>query len=264
MIGVYVIKCVSNGRFYVGSSRNIKNRKRTHLKQLRKGKHHNAFLQRVYDKYGEDSFKFSYRLTDTQQEALLLEQHYLYSHMFNSKCMNIGLHAVCGDNLTRHPERAKIIAKIKATQFANLQAMSIEEKKRLFGRAGSKNGMYGKSHSKETRAKMSSIAIARGGEHLRGIRKSEEGRRNMVESARKRVLDPNYVNPFKGKTHSEEAKRRMGEANKGKRPANARRIRVGKKKFNTLRECAKALGVADGTICYRIGSVNFPEYTYIE
>lgn len=263
MIGVYVIKCVPNGRFYVGSSGNIRKRKRTHLKQLRNGKHHNVFLQRVYDKYGEDSFKFSYRLTDTKHEAILLEQHYLYSHMFNSKCMNIGLHAACGDNITRHPERAKIIARRTATQFANLQAMSIEEKKRLFGRAGSKNGMYGKSHSKETRIRMSYSAIARGGDHLRGIRKSEDGRRNIAEAARKRVLDPSYVNSFKGKTHSEEARKRMSEANKGRRPPNARRIRVGKKKFDTLRECAKTLGVSNGTICYRISSENFPEYTYI-
>lgn len=122
--------------------------------------------------------------------------------------------------------------------------------------------MYGKKHKDETRKRISEILTARGGAHLKGIRKSDEGRKNIAIAAKKRAADPNYVNGFKGKTHSEEARKRMGEANVGRKPTNVRRIRVGKKLYESVRACADALGVSAGTICYRIGSPNFPDYTY--
>lgn len=124
MIGVYQIVCIPTGRFYIGSSDNIPKRKRRHLRDLRRGSHHNAFLQRVYNKYGEASLAWKCKLVDTRAQAIKLEQHYLYANLFNPKCMNIGVHAAGGDNLTRHPKRDEIIARMKATQAENLAGMS--------------------------------------------------------------------------------------------------------------------------------------------
>lgn len=262
MIGVYQIVCIPTGRFYVGSSDDIPKRKRRHLRDLRRGKHHNAFLQRVYNKYGEASLTWKCKLVETREQAIELEQHYLYSHMHNPKCMNIGIHASGGDNLSRNPKRDEIIARMKASLAKKLAGMSDLERALAFGSPGTSNGMHGKKHTSETRKRISEIVKARGGDHLKGIRKSDEGRKNIAEAARKRAADPNYVNGFKGKTHSKEARKRMGEANVGRKPANVRRIRVGKKLYESVRACAEALGVSAGTICYRIGSSNFPDYSY--
>ena len=44
---------------YVGQTVDLERRKQDHLRLLRKGKHHNGYLQRAFDKYGESAFEFS-------------------------------------------------------------------------------------------------------------------------------------------------------------------------------------------------------------
>jgi group I intron endonuclease len=56
--GIYLITNVQNSKVYVGSSINIKARWDIHLKHLRTGKHGNHYLQRSYNKYSEEAFKF--------------------------------------------------------------------------------------------------------------------------------------------------------------------------------------------------------------
>jgi group I intron endonuclease len=56
--GVYVIKQLSTGRLYVGSSVNVSRREYQHFLTLRNGTHFNKFLQRAFDKYGESDFEF--------------------------------------------------------------------------------------------------------------------------------------------------------------------------------------------------------------
>lgn len=262
IIGVYKIECVPTGRYYVGSSCDIRKRKRRHLKDLRLGKHHNAFLQRVFDKYGEDSLVFKIKRTETAEDALLLEQHYLYKAMHDKRAMNIGVHASGGDTLTNNPRREEIIAQRTATIRAKLDAMTSEEKKRLFGSAGNTNGMYGKTHTVEARKKISEANT--GQARNRGIRKSAEGRANIKAGAIARASAEEYVNPFAGKSHTAEAKQRMGAANVGRRPTNARRVKIGKEIFNTVKEAARHYRVANGTICYRLKSDDFPDYTYLD
>ena len=58
-IGIYMITNKVSNKKYIGSSRNIEQRKRTHLHKLRHGKHENAHLQNAFNKYGEENFEFS-------------------------------------------------------------------------------------------------------------------------------------------------------------------------------------------------------------
>jgi group I intron endonuclease len=58
MQGVYAITNISTGARYIGSSNNIASRLSQHLAMLKKGKHHSIYLQRAWDKYGENSFLF--------------------------------------------------------------------------------------------------------------------------------------------------------------------------------------------------------------
>lgn len=54
--GIYKITNVINGKFYIGSSLNIKNRWQGHRGLLNKGKSHNNHLQSSWNKYGKKSF----------------------------------------------------------------------------------------------------------------------------------------------------------------------------------------------------------------
>lgn len=93
MKGVYKIKNVTTGEYYIGSSKNLSNRLMAHKVMLRSNKHTNYKLQDSYNKYGEDSFVF-YELeilsevTKDIKDLILLEQKYLDASD-NSKLFNI-------------------------------------------------------------------------------------------------------------------------------------------------------------------------------
>jgi group I intron endonuclease len=57
--GVYKILCKPTGKFYIGSTVNLRERWGRHRWSLRYGKHVNIYLQQAWDKYGEENFKFS-------------------------------------------------------------------------------------------------------------------------------------------------------------------------------------------------------------
>jgi group I intron endonuclease len=58
MIGIYVIKCKVNDRFYIGVSKNIEDRWKEHKSDLKNNKHHSIKLQRCYNKYGASNFEY--------------------------------------------------------------------------------------------------------------------------------------------------------------------------------------------------------------
>lgn len=57
--GVYKILCLSNKKYYIGSSKTISRRWYEHKWLLRSGKHYSRYLQMSWNKYGENSFIFS-------------------------------------------------------------------------------------------------------------------------------------------------------------------------------------------------------------
>lgn len=75
--GIYKIVNKVNGKYYVGSSVNIKQRWKTHIYQLNKGIHNNPKLQFAWNKYGKETFIFE--IVETVSVELLekIEQSYL-------------------------------------------------------------------------------------------------------------------------------------------------------------------------------------------
>ena len=56
--GIYQIRNLVNGNIYVGQTVDIKKRKQIHFYKLNKHQHHSVYLQRAFDKYGENNFIF--------------------------------------------------------------------------------------------------------------------------------------------------------------------------------------------------------------
>lgn len=75
--GVYKIVNKINGKFYIGSSNNIKHRWNNHIKQLTEGTHKNLHLQRAWDLYGKDNFIFEIIEECPLEIQFEREQHYL-------------------------------------------------------------------------------------------------------------------------------------------------------------------------------------------
>lgn len=57
--GIYCIMNVLNGKRYIGSSKNLYNRLRTHLSLLKSNRSHNKHLQSSWNKNGENNFIFT-------------------------------------------------------------------------------------------------------------------------------------------------------------------------------------------------------------
>src|SRR5438045_7013760 len=56
--GIYKILKKVNGKFYIGSAKNLRKRRKNHFLELEKGTHRNTILQRAYNKYGKQNFEF--------------------------------------------------------------------------------------------------------------------------------------------------------------------------------------------------------------
>lgn len=93
--GVYVILHTS-GRAYVGESLNIRIRWKGHIETLNNNAHNNKFLQRVWNKYGRDSFEFKLiavikldpELTFVQKKRILKREENKISKLY-PKLLNL-------------------------------------------------------------------------------------------------------------------------------------------------------------------------------
>lgn len=75
--GVYEIKNLVNGKVYIGSTvMSFKKRLNHHRSLLRAGTHKNQYLQRAWDKYGEENFQFS--ILKVVDECCTLEEEQIY------------------------------------------------------------------------------------------------------------------------------------------------------------------------------------------
>lgn len=72
--GIYKIYNQINGKFYIGSAKNLKTRRYVHLHDLRRNKSHSIYLQRAWNKYGEKNFKFIVLFYCNDENLILFEQ----------------------------------------------------------------------------------------------------------------------------------------------------------------------------------------------
>lgn len=91
---IYHITNNINNKCYIGQTLNYQNRKTTHLRNLRQGKHHSSKLQRAWDKYGEENFSFTFREVEIEKVEdlyyLEIEEIKKFDSYFNGYNMTIG------------------------------------------------------------------------------------------------------------------------------------------------------------------------------
>lgn len=78
IMGIYKITNIKNGKFYIGSSKDIQNRWNKHIYHLNRKDHINKKIQNAWNKYGADSFHFEIIDTiENVEELEELEQTYI-------------------------------------------------------------------------------------------------------------------------------------------------------------------------------------------
>lgn len=87
--GIYKITNKLNGRIYIGSAKEFKDRWMHHDSLLRNNKHYNKFLQADFNKSGTDAFLFEVLevVEGTKEERLLIEEGYIKQH-YGVGCYN--------------------------------------------------------------------------------------------------------------------------------------------------------------------------------
>jgi hypothetical protein len=261
IIGVYKISNTLSGRYYIGYSTNINKRFKSHCYKLKQNIHDNIFLQRAYNLDGEDKLKYDIiHICDTMDEAKEIELKYLTDLSIRDKLYNLNFNNSGGDLLTNHPDKEKIREKIIHSFKETLSNMTIEERSQKYGKLGEKNGMYGKTHTVETRQKISEMH--KGNTYCKGKTLSEETKKKISENAKLKIGDKN---PFFGKHHSEETKQKIYEKNKGRLPPNIIKISIDKNFYISMTEASRQLNIPVPTILWRLKSKNpkFDNYKYV-
>lgn len=156
MKGIYLIRCKSENKVYIGQSNDIRKRYSSHLVSLRKNKHSNSYLQNAFNKYGEKDFVceiiFEVKDDNLDQEKLYdLEIYYISLYHSNDR--------VYGYNIESGGKSFGRVAK--------------ETKEKI------SNANKGNTHSEETKKRFS--------EMRKGLPSHWKGKKQTKEHVQKRI-----------------------------------------------------------------------------
>ena len=184
--GIYQIRHLTHHKRYIGSAagqKGFEHRWGSHLSDLNLGQHDNSYLQRAWDKYGEESFIFEVieyivrldEMTDEEWRTLVLqrEQYYLDVFLFAScndqrfKQLGYNILRVAGSSLGyRHSDETKI----KMSQSAS----------------GKNHVNFGKNLTQECRMKISEAL--KGNKNSQGVVRSEKERRRISQLHKGKIV----------------------------------------------------------------------------
>ncbi len=216
----------------------FKNRWDVHKSELNNNIHHSIYLQRAWDKYGKEKFKFIIlEIVEDKEKLLDREQHWLDKTKCCKREIGYNLNQTAGSNLgMKHTEKTK-----KKMSLAHVGKKHTKESKKkmsdtlkklyengyvnpMLGKIGKESFHYGKKHTKESKKKMSdaqkklyengyknSMLGKIGKKSPRYGQKHTEESKLKMSNSQKRLFESGYVSPMLGKHHSEETKQKMSK-----------------------------------------------------
>jgi group I intron endonuclease len=218
-----MIKNIVNNKIYIGQSLDINKRFKRHLRELKNNIHTNDHLQRSWNKYGKNNFKFE--IIEQVEENQLNSREVYWIEYYKSHNSEYGYNKTLGGDSEIPTEETKL----KLSQASKGKPKSEQHKKNLW-----KN--RNKQVSKETRKKLSEAAKKRvqQGEYFsievrkrlseinKGKKLSEETKRKISETGKANGRKLTFEHKQKlieacSKPHTEETKRKISESHKGKK-----------------------------------------------
>lgn len=204
--GIYKITNIVNGKFYIGSTKDIDKRWYDHKRELTLNVHTNPKLQHSWNKHGEDKFIFTIVEDVEADQSKLFEREQYYLNALKPYEREIGYN-ICpiasgGDNITHHPDRDAFIEKMQLVT------------------GGENNGMFGKTHTAESIQKQKNRAkgrytfewfIDRYGKR-EGKKRFNERRDKMSNRPRECFSHPNLSKGIKRSPMTTNAKRKLTES----------------------------------------------------
>jgi len=251
---IYKITNIVNGKFYVGSTVDSRKRFWAHRKALRAGNHDCIHLQRAWNKYGEECFKFEIIQQLDSREALYpAEQKWLDDHFGQAYCYNVAAHADSPMRDASPEMRALLAERTRAWLKKNVhprqgykctpEEIALSAERRKGKHAGEKHYRYGKTVSEETRKKIGDTQ--RGKPKGPGRKVSEEGRAKIRAAA-----EAGHYDHWKGRQHTEESRNKMGRQIAATDPSGKEHL------YPTITKLREALGLTPPTVDRALKSGN--------
>ncbi len=198
--GIYRIVNTINGKLYIGSAVNLRDRKRCHFKELRHNTHRNSKLQHAWNKYGSDNFTFEIIELVLIPELLTAREQYWIDKL--KPFFNIARIAGSQLGVKRSPEtRAKLSASRLGKPAHNRGKKASPEARANMSASQRRNPPnLGKKFSPEHCAKIGAASLGN---------KSNLGRKRSPEAIEKsRIANT-------GRAQSEETRKKHSIANMG-------------------------------------------------
>lgn len=162
--GIYCIECIETNKKYIGQSIDINDRWRRHISELNNNVHDNNYLQNAWNKYGEKCFMFS--VLEYCIENNLDERETYYIEKYNTLNRDFGYNLKSGgqNGGSKYSDESKLKMSNSVKNSYNedlrnkrkLDALNQWSNPKIKAKIiGENNGMYGKTHSEESRKKIS-------------------------------------------------------------------------------------------------------------
>lgn len=174
MSGIYKITCLGNNKCYIGSSLDVKTRISIHKYSLRYNRHQNKYLQRAWNKYGEDNFTFEIieyldiGLQEREKELILQ-----YNSLSTADGFNMKLPGYTGIGASNE-------VKSKLSLIRKGKKLTDQTKKRI------SEANKGKKRTQEFKDKISMLNSGR-------ILTEEHKRKLRINSPNKKLSDENIL-----------------------------------------------------------------------
>jgi group I intron endonuclease len=126
--GIYCITNLTNNKKYIGQSKDLSKRRKEHIRSLNGGYHYNYYLQRSFDKYGYNGFKYEV-IEECDKDELDKKETY-YIELYNTMDRDIGYNLKGGGHKPILSEESK--KQISATRRERLSSGEIKTTPRIF------------------------------------------------------------------------------------------------------------------------------------
>ena len=162
--GIYYIENITTRKKYIGQSIDIYHRWNKHISELNNGCHHNDYLQKAWDKYGQDDFVFEVLEYCNQEQLDEREQYYI--NLYNTTNRDLGYNlkqgGQFGGGVFTDDVKKKLSDSIKASYTDELRQKRSEHQKELWlipeiraQRVGENAPMFGHKHTDEVKKRLS-------------------------------------------------------------------------------------------------------------
>lgn len=280
---IYKTTNLVNGKIYIGQD---KNNNHTYLGS---GK----ILHLAFQKHGIENFNKEI-IEECESIEELNEREKYWISFYNSTNRSIGYNIALGgnggDTLSKHPNKKEIgnrigesnkrlwedeVYKTKMSEIRKNQVTEETREKLSKLSKGENNPNYGKHHSEEIKNKIRTKAIGRivTEETRKKISEANTGKLGnnwSDEQKRNHSKLMSEKNPFKGKTHTNEVKQRISEANKkpkskehkrkisetlkGNKPGNMVQVEIEGMLYESVTDASIKTGINMSTLRNRIKS----------